>query len=92
MLNSFTIHWTRHAESCANFYTGNIQDYIQDYIPDNYIYNKGREKSTKLSLKKQNRSIYNLISSIKNMFLYQPNLSFIGMQQGIKFGMDFINF
>ena len=88
LTNSMTIHWVRHAESCANFYTGNIQD----YIPDNYESNKGRNKSSNISLKKQNRSIYNLISSIRNMFVYQPNLSFIGMQQGIKLGMDFINF
>ena len=75
------IHWTRHAESCANYHTNTIDD----KPPKNYKdkNNIGREKINN----NINNNIIgggNIITTLKGFCSYHPPLSYIGIQQAIK--------
>jgi hypothetical protein len=80
--SNISIDWVRHAESCSNFDSG--------YITDENSYNKrplGYNKYTSnINDKTTDIKLYNPFSIIKSALMYEPNLSFIGMQQAIKLG------
>lgn len=93
-----TIHWVRHAESCANFKGANFID--ENLYPDRTV---GYEKLTdlyinKLKQQRPSKTKKQLIditsklspSALKNLVMYHPNLSFIGMQQAILLGSNFV--
>src|SRR5579863_10548211 len=96
---TITIHWARHAESCSNFKGANYRD--ENLYPNR---KKGYKKLTdetgevtELNERPSNikRQITNVTSKIspkvlRNIALYHPNLSFIGMQQAILLGTDFV--
>lgn len=67
------IDWTRHAESCANYYAGNTVD-----ADDNKHRNRGYKELTGGKFD---------FSHFKATFKYEPNLSYIGMQHAINLGI-----
>lgn len=82
-----TIDWVRHAESCANFDSNNFMD-IDTYAQrplgyDNYTPNK--QHLTTISW-------WNTITTtkLKSSWNYEPNLSYIGMQQAIKLRTNYL--
>ena len=94
---TITIHWARHAESCSNFKGANYRD--ENLYPNR---EEGYEKLTDVErkhLKEQTsnikRHVTNVTSKIspkllRNIAMYHPNLSFIGMQQAILLGTNFV--
>lgn len=89
--SGLVINWIRHAESCANYDSNNFGD----EIPTDY-YNKSNiefdeRKDVPESYKQQTKFSLLLPSGLKAVWKYQPNLSFIGMQQAIQLGPKFIN-
>lgn len=82
------IDWVRHAESCANYDQGTIND----NIPKNYEKNCGYQMTSPkhiLQEKKQSKELLGL-TTYTSAFKYEPNLSFIGMQHAIMLGMNFV--
>lgn len=79
------IYWVRHAESCANFDQGT-------YIDKNIYPNRpfGFDNYVPKDVDKSNIQV-NIGTKIKAPWKYEPNLSYIGMQQAIKLGTEFIN-
>jgi hypothetical protein len=71
------IDWTRHAESCANKASGTFADI--DSNPDRDVGYQILKGGVNLSL-----------SALKATYLYEPNLSYIGMQHAINLGINYI--
>ena len=88
VVKNITIHWVRHAESCANYDQGTIND----NIPKNYSKSCGYEPKEEKILQqtKQKKKLLDP-SSLTAPFRYEPNLSFIGMQHSIMLGNNFID-
>ena len=81
------IDWIRHAESCANLDSKSYLDKAPtDYKDKDNIGHMERTKQTEVNTWEMPDS-----SLLKSTWKYQPNLSFIGMQQAILLGTDFIN-
>ena len=83
------IDWVRHAESCANYDQGTVND---NFPKEKYEKNIGYQIISDPPVyqgKKGSRS--NLtVSSNKSAFVYEPNLSFIGMQHAIMLDLKFV--
>ena len=88
------IYWIRHAESCSNFRSDGVTDKIPgDYI--NYGYNKieisnkydsNNNLNTENSMVKYDKTFENYAD-----YSFEPTLSFIGIQQAIKLGIDYLD-
>lgn len=70
------IDWTRHAESCANLYQGTYLDYEPSALGS--LGDTVKTFGARLTP-----------SAMKAFWKYQPNLSFIGMQQSILLGTKY---
>ena len=86
-----TIHWARHAESCANYSSNNYMDY--DFYPDRP---KGYDRMTAAELVKLKRTEPSILqrlhpNALEKAFRYHPNLSYVGIQQAILLGVNFIH-
>lgn len=81
-----TIHWARHAESCANFDGETYQDknMVRPLGYDEYISINNVPESII-----DNKINVDWFSKLKAKFMYHPNLSFIGMQHAILLGTEF---
>jgi len=85
-ISTIEIDWIRHAESCANFDSNNYKD----EAPSDYNQNVNIGYNQKLTTNETQGwwlpnipDLTNLTTIAKAPFKYQPNLSFIGMQQAI---------
>lgn len=80
-----TLHWTRHAESCANLETGHTTD-NNEYPTRKIGYSK--INAQELNLYKQSTYFNDFFKNFNLMSQcgYHPNLSYIGMQQAILWG------
>ena len=83
---ALTIHWVRHAESCANFDQGTVND----NIPKKYNKSCGYQQIRKVIQQNKQSKKYIGTSTYKGSFKYEPNLSFIGMQHAIMLGTNFV--
>jgi hypothetical protein len=83
----FTVHWTRHAESCSNYSKGQLSDEIVEQTILGY--NKLNKSVTPIK-KTIYEQIINIPSSVKGSIYYHPNLTYIGIQHGILLGKNFI--
>lgn len=88
-----TIDWARHAESCANFDSGNIQDKEKNKFRP-LGYDVDTTKSTVQSRTPKQQTFIEagkkVLTKITAPFKYQPNLSFIGMQHAVLLGKEYI--
>lgn len=85
--DTLCIYWTRHAESCSNKGSGNLDD--KETVDYNNPQNYGYEKRLNAVSNIENVA-KSYTSKLKSTFLYHPNISFIGVQHGINLGLDFV--
>lgn len=87
-MGNLYIDWIRHAESCSNFDSGNYVD--KNTRPKRPL---GYNTFDQDMPDDPNVPIYtkSLDSKLKASWRYEPNLSYIGMQQAIMLGVDFIS-
>jgi hypothetical protein len=101
---NITFNWIRHGESCANYDQGSHNDKGTDIKPGYGIINNNFETKsmkkrfkddTTSNLEKNKHASKNMLSSffsaIKAINDYEPNLTYIGMNQAINLGTDFFS-
>jgi hypothetical protein len=100
------IEWIRHAESCSNYDGGNVDDKMPNnwFYETNIGYDEiNQQIDQKIDQKKdqqidQNIESAHIIDDTRNRtditrtssWRYHPNLSYIGMQQAIMLGVNYM--
>jgi hypothetical protein len=79
------INWIRHGESCAN-----LEEGINNDKKENIEFDDIYDLDYILKLPEEEKNISSEIIK-KVVFLYEPNLSFIGMNQAINLGINFFS-
>ena len=81
-----TIDWVRHGESCANFDGNSYVDRGDSNRELGYYKMEHNNKNIINQINDQS-----LLTKVKAVWMYEPNLSFMGMQHAIMLGHDYIN-